>query len=712
MAANMQHMAGAGQMMQQQASQKPLHQQGQQPQSQPQQQQGVNGAQGGNDFTSFTPNMESIEDQQMNGLMAQQASQMVVPASNGPNRNPTPQPMGQNMPNQQGPNQGVRPPAQQQQPQQNVNLQRMKMNQAAQNQNQAHMKSMQGQAGVGGNMQPAQSPAMNTLNTPVSRPPNGMNPMGNQSVGQNGVQFGDQRFNQGAQRPNNQAFQNMLANLSQEQRATISGLAPDQLNEVMQRWQNRRQENMAMNGGQGNPGQMQNRPPGQMGQMNPNMGGQMPVGMQQPGGPMNSNQPQMPMRIQNPQAIAMMDTMDLPPQVLQHLNQVPPEVKKWGQLKMWLNQNNVGQKFRNQLATVQQRQFQLILQRRNNMMPQQQQQQPQPGQPNNANPGMQNPGGVGPNGLQGMRQQVAMNVPPQLLQATAQDLAQVRSQRPTLANIPDEQLRAMVIQMKKHSWMQQQQLRNQAQAQAQAHAQAQAARNQAQSFAFGALSPHGNPSYGGKPPKDMNLQLPPARKKQKTTGQTPQGATPSPQISKKSSPDMRRASESQAPPKPVLLCKEPECEHSTVGFPNEQALQNHIQEEHTKPHEDPMGFVRDNLALALGLEPDGTVKKEKLEAPPMSMTNSKQGQTPATMTTTPMSGDGMKRSASSMGKPQDNKAGNKTSQELSKMNTLRQLSYTISEDCTEETKIRKKRLIALRGLPEQRKKRTTSSMKF
>jgi hypothetical protein len=190
--------------------------------------------------------------------------------------------------------------------------------------------------------------------------------------------------------------------------------------------------------------------------------------------------------------------------------------------------------------------------------------------------------------------------------------------------------------------------------------QAAGASTTAQSFAFGALSPHGNPSYGGKPPKDMNLQLPPARKKQKTTGQTPQGATPSPQISKKSSPDMRRASESQAPPKPVLLCKEPECEHSTVGFPNEQALQNHIQEEHTKPHEDPMGFVRDNLALALGLEPDGTVKKEKLEAPPMSMTNSKQGQTPATMTATPMSGDGMKRSASSMGKPQDNKAGNKT----------------------------------------------------
>ncbi|KNB06691.1 hypothetical protein FOXG_19759 [Fusarium oxysporum f. sp. lycopersici 4287] len=39
------------------------------------------------------------------------------------------QPMGQNAPNQQGPNQGQRPP---QQPQQNMNLQQMKMNQVSQ----------------------------------------------------------------------------------------------------------------------------------------------------------------------------------------------------------------------------------------------------------------------------------------------------------------------------------------------------------------------------------------------------------------------------------------------------------------------------------------------------------------------------------------------------------------------------------------------------
>jgi hypothetical protein len=160
-------------------------------------------------------------------------------------------------------------------------------------------------------------------------------------------------------------------------------------------------------------------------------------------------------------------------------------------------------------------------------------------------------------------------------------------------------------------------------------------------------------------PKEINLQLPPSRKKQKTTGQTPQGATPSPQISKKASPDLRRTSESQVPSKPVLLCKEPECEFSTTGYSTEQALQQHIHEEHTKPREDPLKFVQENLALALGLEPDGSARRDQgAEAAAMSLTNSKQGQTPVTMAATPASIDGgMKRSASSMGKPQDNKAG-------------------------------------------------------
>lgn len=177
-------------------------------------------------------------------------------------------------------------------------------------------------------------------------------------------------------------------------------------------------------------------------------------------------------------------------------------------------------------------------------------------------------------------------------------------------------------------------------------------------FSFGASSPHGNPSYMGKQ-KDMNLQLPSSRKKQKVSGQqpgqTPHGATPSPKTAKNASPEMRR----QEPPKPVFLCKEPECEAGPFGFPSETALQHHVEEEHTKPREDPVKFVKENLALALGLEPDGTVKKEQKPADgavAMSASASKQGQTPKNVAGTPMSQDNaMKRTGSALSKGLDGK---------------------------------------------------------
>jgi hypothetical protein len=177
-------------------------------------------------------------------------------------------------------------------------------------------------------------------------------------------------------------------------------------------------------------------------------------------------------------------------------------------------------------------------------------------------------------------------------------------------------------------------------------------------FSFGAASPHGNPNYIGRA-KDMNLQLPPSRKKQKTqSGQTPGSSTASPQVGKGQSPELRRAQEPTAPPKPVFRCTEPHCD-SPVGYPSEQALQHHVQEEHIRPREDPVKFVREELALALGLEPDGRVKKTARNpdgAPAMANSVSKQGLTPANPAATPKSQDmAMKRSASGMGKSQDRK---------------------------------------------------------
>ncbi|RFU73556.1 hypothetical protein TARUN_8685, partial [Trichoderma arundinaceum] len=983
-------------MMQQQHSQQSLQQQ---------RQNMINAAQqpgAAHDFSQFTPNMESIKDQQMTGLMAQQAGQVVVPASNGAGRNATPQPGNQNIPNQQVQNQTPRTAQQQQQQQQ----QQAKLNQAAQQSQalQAQMK-MQNQQQMTGGMATSQSPGMNTLNTPVSRP-GGLNPMG-----QGGIQFGDQRFHQGIQRPNNPAFNAMLANMTPEQRQAINGLPPDKLNEVMRRWQSQRQEQMAsMNGNQMMQQQMANRPQNQFNQMGPNMAAAPPMQQPTPGA---GNQPQpMPMGRMAPQNGAqlqiLMDSMDLPPNIVSQIGVLPVEVKKWRDLKLWISQNNtLPPNIRSQLATLQQKQFQMIMQRRAGAVPQ------QPGQALNMNPAMP---------MQMANQQALQrpmgNIPPQLLQVSPQEMMHIRSQKPGLVNVPDEQLRQMILQMKRTSWQQQQQQQQQLRAQqvqvqnhqqpapnhmtgpqgpmqiqqpqpnlsAQTQAQAmpnamsqtasmqasnqkqqpnanqnQARNNQPQPaknlkrpnpddgadtagakapvpasrtaaavaqpnqqpgqrpgqkfapqltpqqeaslnpeqraryehllkmgqlqgkaaaagaapqagnapqnnsesllrlkmigqeeqkqfvqetmpdipmgpeeyaetagklkrivsdmskvgrglskwyaitqddarakmffrtrlriikqhvdgekmetmkdvfsirssdldqaramlesmakdlaasvigrhmmkpggqaqaqqpgsaqaqqqslqqqqaqqknqsaqpaplnaanleknaqalnkmnqqkqagkagqvppaptttqppFPFGATSPHGNPNYMSKP-KDLNLQLPPARKKQKLatgqhSGQSSQGATPSPQIAKNASPDIRRA---QGPPKPVFLCTESDCDMSAVGFPSEQALQHHIDEEHTKPKEDPVKFLQENLALALGLELDGTIKKEQKPADgaqAMSLSTSKQGQASGNPAGTPMSQDGtsMKRSASAMSKGQDTKLGIKS----------------------------------------------------
>lgn len=626
-------------LMQSQQSQQALQrQQPQQSQQGQTQQQGMmNGAQNGNDF-QFTPNMESIKDQQLTGIMAQQSGQMVVPASGAPNRNPTPQPMGQNMSGQPGPSQTPRQAQsqpQQQQPQNGqpaMSLQQMKMSQAAQQsqalQAQAQMKQqLQNQSGVNGNMGPAQSPAMNTLNTPVSRPPSSMNPLGAQGMGQGNVQFGDQRFNQGSQRPNSQAFQAMLQNLTPEQRTAVSGMAPEKLSEVMQRWQNHRQQ-LNMNGGQ-NPAQMQNRPAGQMGQM-PGQAGQ---GMQPNGGPGNGGQP-APMRIpQNPQAVAMMDSMDLPPQVISQLGQIPPEVKKWGALKIWLGQNNVNTNVRAQLGAIQAKQFSLLLQKRN-MMPQppqqqaqqqvqqqvQPQQQPQPhqpqqsqqqsaqqqrqqqqsqqqqaqqqgqpqqhqqqqpaqpqkpqqpqgpnqpqqqvqqgpqqGQPNMA--AMRNANIAGPDG-----QRVA--VPPQVLQVSPQELNHIRSQRPNLANVPDEQLRLMVMQMKRQSWIQQSQMR------------AQAGRGQPQAQQGGQNQPPvPQPQQQPVPPNQSPQQLQQQQQQQSAqpsqSPQQPQPQQPQPQPQQQPSQQQQQqqAQQQQTQTQPQQRQQQPVQQSQTPQQPQQQ----------------------------------------------------------------------------------------------------------------------------------------------
>jgi hypothetical protein len=175
-------------------------------------------------------------------------------------------------------------------------------------------------------------------------------------------------------------------------------------------------------------------------------------------------------------------------------------------------------------------------------------------------------------------------------------------------------------------------------------------------FQIGATSPHGAPSYIGKLTITQdNLQLPPARKKQKQTpvlGQGTPGSTSSPQVTKAVSPDIKRqAAESKSQLKPSLCCSEPECEKHTVGFDSEEDLKHHTQEEHIRPLENPLKYAQENLASTLGLDSHGQSKKATTSASQdsakMVVSGSKQGHTPNVKTeTTPAAGTPMNRQAS------------------------------------------------------------------
>lgn len=166
-------------------------------------------------------------------------------------------------------------------------------------------------------------------------------------------------------------------------------------------------------------------------------------------------------------------------------------------------------------------------------------------------------------------------------------------------------------------------------------------------FQFGAPSPAGQPTYLRQNTITQSDLTLPARKRPKTgthsgAPSANQSANASPQVQKQPSPEMvKRAApvETKAPPKPQFLCPEPGCDANNIGFQTEEARQRHLDEEHIKPREDPMKFVSDNLAAALGLDSEGhatapsktpgTGVSGQSPAPHMTKDSSKQGQTPA-----------------------------------------------------------------------------------
>ncbi|TQW00043.1 hypothetical protein IF1G_02257 [Cordyceps javanica] len=441
-----------------------------------------NGQPTGHDFSQFGPSMESIKDQQMNGLLAQQAGQMVVPAS-GAARNATPQPGNPSMVSQgqnQTPRQGQQPG--QQQPQQ------MKLNQASQQAQAAQMKQMHSQQG--GGMDQNQSPAMNPA---ASRGPNGVNPMGTPGGQHANMAFANLPLNQRFQRnPNLQAMVlAMAATMTPEQQHHLSQLADEKIVEMVRRWAMQQRQRASQMG----TAQLQ-----QQNQLNQNFAGAALQGVMQPqpnaAGP-NGGAPQgqPTMNGANPQMQSIMDNMDVPAQVRQTiLVNLPPEVKKWRDLKMWVNSaNNISPQAKGALTHLQKSQFQhwwtsrgpLAQQQQQRLQQQQQLQlqqqgqqqqgQQQQGQPQSLQQGQQPPQMAQqqqqqqqqPQQQQSQQQQGPMmaasmnmsnlppnmlNFPAHLMQVTPHEMAQLRASRPQLASAPDEQVRMIVMGIKRNQW--------------------------------------------------------------------------------------------------------------------------------------------------------------------------------------------------------------------------------------------------------------------
>jgi hypothetical protein len=339
--------------------------------------------------------------QQQQGVMAQEAGQMVAPASSQPSA--TLQPGG--IPGQQtnmndqraiaNPNVRAQQQLQMFNVQQAQQAQQQRMQYVAQLQSQAAARSntqakarrmpLQGQPGGMGSgpIPPQQSPDMATLNAPLRTSYQQMNHPEPAQIDAGG-QFGqplDPRFMQGNQwpvspvNPVNGFNPAMIASMPQKQQQRLAELPPEKVTEVVNRWNEQRAQHMNVAKAQaGRPpipmqGNSQFRPGQQVpqpNQFNPqntlnqfmitNPGQRPPPSlvaymtarqliMSQRQMAQNPNQQRNPPPMMTPneqRAMMQIDGMDFPPALLNHAHMprgIPGEVKKWGALKQWAHQN-------------------------------------------------------------------------------------------------------------------------------------------------------------------------------------------------------------------------------------------------------------------------------------------------------------------------------------------------------------------------------------
>ncbi|KAK5654164.1 hypothetical protein OQA88_7595 [Cercophora sp. LCS_1] len=360
--------------------QQQLQQQMRQQQQQQAGQQGLAnalGSQPGVGDGQLFANMDAIRTEQQIGFIAQQNGLPVVPG-NPAGRNATPGPMN-GLPTQPQANipQGLTPMSRPQMPQ--------GFNPAAARgpQGMNRQPAIPGRpGGLGGPPPNSHSPGMPNLNTPMTQPPIPMQ----QAVGQppntqQGAGMFNPQFNhQANQRALNPALLQMAA-MNPDSRAQVAlqmGLPEAKLQELLTKWQQTR--NAMANGVQGPKQHPGPGVGGSLGQPQPgpmaNAANQLSMGNNtpQPSGAVTTpGMPNMQMgqahdlsarfaaAIAAPSTRLSMDSMDAPASVITQLrnqHNMPPEYRKWGQVKVFVNQN-VPQ-IQHQIQHVQMTQFKAL----------------------------------------------------------------------------------------------------------------------------------------------------------------------------------------------------------------------------------------------------------------------------------------------------------------------------------------------------------------
>jgi hypothetical protein len=649
---------------------------------------------GGNqDFGAFMGDLAAQQQQQ--GVMAQEAGQMVVPASGAP-RNATPQPgvmaaqpMGMN--DQRG---VANPNSRVQQQQQMFNaqqVQQQRMQHAAQQQQQqsqvqarlnAQAKAqqialqgpLQGQpGGLGpGPMPPQPSPAMANLNAPLRTPSQQTNHPEQTQVNPNG--FGqplDPRFMQGRQpgpgNGTNTVGMNpaMLAGMPPEQQQRLANLPPEKLNEVVTKWHEQRAAQMNASNmqagrpqmpmqanGQMRPGQQMPQP-GQFTQQNAanqfmaNQGQRAPQSMTAGMNPqqqlmlqqqMAAMRPQNQMQQRNnmpqniapgQQTMAQMDGLDIPPIFQSNTNMpqgVPPDIRKWGQLKHWAAQNpNLSQDMIENVRRLQMMHYQQMVRARTQQQGQTALMQAgaqggQMGMPT-APQGVSAP--VAPMVQHQMQMPNGLNMPGpgQMRQITQQQIQDVRN-HPSgkMASATDDQIRALLMRNPQTQLTpQQQQQRQLMQMQMTRMAQANNQRSLQQP------QPNVNPAG---PIQNISGQVSQQKQSQPSSElATPTTAAANTSRVSQAQPNNRNPTQNSSPAQPPKNLKRASSD-DVVEVPNpnsQQSRQTPHQAQAPKqiPQQPRANLTREQIAA---LEPDARKKYEQFVR--LSQANQVKGPTP------------------------------------------------------------------------------------